>query len=121
MELELSVDGKPTAMKLTPVEAVKKMREDAGYSNLFKANVISGLGKDTGGTPGTHGTVDIKNMPINRLDEQRDREIMGSAWEVGFAHDMVISTVTFSQAEFSAGPIAVSPIVTSILHDGIAV
>jgi len=62
VELELSVDGKPTAMKLTPVEAVKKMREDAGYSNLFKANVISGLGKDTGGTPGTHGTVDIKNM-----------------------------------------------------------
>ena len=58
---------------------------------------------------------------VDRLDEQRDREIMGIAWEVGFAHDMVISTVTFSQGEFTAGPLAVSPIVTSILHDGVAV
>jgi predicted nucleotidyltransferase len=58
---------------------------------------------------------------VDRLDEQRDREIIGIAWEVGFAHDVVISTVTFSQAEFAAGPLAVSPIVTSILHDGVVV
>jgi uncharacterized protein len=58
---------------------------------------------------------------VDRLDEQRDREIIGIAWEVGFAHDVVISTVTFSQNEFVTGPLAVSPIVTSILHDGVAV
>ena len=58
---------------------------------------------------------------VDRLDEQRDREISGIAWEVGFVNDVVISTVTFSRQEFAAGPLAVSPIVTSILHDGIAV
>jgi uncharacterized protein len=58
---------------------------------------------------------------VDQLDDRRDREIIGIAWEVGFAHDMVISTATFSQGEFTAGPLAVSPIVTSILHDGVAV
>jgi predicted nucleotidyltransferase len=58
---------------------------------------------------------------LDQLDEQRDREISDIAWEVGFAHDMVISTVTFSRQEFTTGPLAVSPIVASILHDGVAV
>ena len=58
---------------------------------------------------------------VDQLDDERDRGIIGIAWEVGFAHDVVISTVTFSRAEFTAGPLAVSPIVTSIVHDGVAV
>jgi uncharacterized protein len=58
---------------------------------------------------------------VERLDEQLDREISGMAWEVGFARDVVISTVTFSRREFNTGPLATSPIVTSILHDGVAV
>jgi uncharacterized protein len=58
---------------------------------------------------------------VDRLDEERDRELSGIAWEVGFAHDVILSTVTFSRQEFTAGPLAVSPIVNSILHDGVAV
>ena len=58
---------------------------------------------------------------VDRLDDERDRGIIGIAWEVGFAHDVVISTVTFSREEFTAGPLAASPIVTSIVHDGVAV
>ncbi len=58
---------------------------------------------------------------VDQLDEEQDREISGIAWEVGFAKDIVISTVTFSRQEFTTGPLAVSPIVTSILHDGVAV
>ena len=45
----------------------------------------------------------------------------GIAWEVGFSRDIVISTLTFSQQEFAAGPLAASPIVTSILQEGVAV
>jgi vacuolar-type H+-ATPase subunit I/STV1 len=73
--IEVTVDGKPTgeyqvvvemevegkSVKLPPAEAVKKMKEDASYSNLFKANVVSGLGKDTSAS-GTTGKVDLKHL-----------------------------------------------------------
>jgi hypothetical protein len=58
--VEIEVEGKPT--KMTPADAVKKLRDQPEWSNLFKANVVSGLGKDTGATPGANGKIDVKNM-----------------------------------------------------------
>lgn len=57
---------------------------------------------------------------LDQLDEARDREIMAAAWEVGFAHDVVVSTLTFSAEEFSTGPLAQSPIVQVIRREGVA-
>jgi len=57
---------------------------------------------------------------VDELDEARDREITTAAWEVGFAAGVVISTLTFSRDEFTAGPLASSPIVREIRRNGVA-
>ena len=58
---------------------------------------------------------------IDRLDDAKDREIMSAAWEVGFARDVVISTVTFSWEEFTAGPLTESSFLRAIHRDGVAI
>lgn len=57
---------------------------------------------------------------LDELTEDRDRQIISIAWETGFEHEAVISTITFSQAEFSSGPLARSPIVARIREEGVA-
>lgn len=57
---------------------------------------------------------------VDSLDEKKDREIMGLAWEVGFAHDVLISTVTFSSDELASGPMSESPIIRKIESEGVA-
>ena len=57
---------------------------------------------------------------ISSLDEAADQEIIGMAWEVGFAHDVLISTVTFSAEEFTESPLSHSPLVQAIQRDGVA-
>ena len=56
---------------------------------------------------------------VDRLDEAGDEQIMSAAWETGFAADVVISTVTFSRDQFTAGPLAHSPLVQAIQRDGV--
>lgn len=57
---------------------------------------------------------------VNRLDDEVDRVIMGIAWEVGFEHDVIISTVTYSKEEFEIGPCSESTLVHNILNEGVA-
>ena len=57
---------------------------------------------------------------VSDLNDATDREIMSFAWEVGFEHDVVISTVTFSIDEFTRGPLTESPLVRAIRRDGVA-
>jgi len=40
------------------------------------------------------------------------------AWEVGFEHDIHLSTIVFSEKEFEQGPVSVSPLIDSILREG---
>jgi len=42
------------------------------------------------------------------------------AWEVGFGHDLHISTVVFSSKDFEKGPISASPLMNTIRSEGIA-
>ena len=55
------------------------------------------------------------------LDDAADRYIMDCAWEAGFANDVVISTVTYSRQEFEEGPCSASPLVQTVLREGLAV
>jgi predicted nucleotidyltransferase len=57
---------------------------------------------------------------LRALDEAIDETIMGIAWEIGFEHDVVISTVTYSEEEFERGPCSASGLVRSIREDGLA-
>jgi hypothetical protein len=48
-----------------PDEIVKRMKEISKYANLFKSNVVSGLGANsaTGGlTPGSNGRIDVRKL-----------------------------------------------------------
>ncbi len=42
------------------------------------------------------------------------------AWEVGFEHERLISTVVFSRANFESGPISASTLVANIHREGVA-
>ncbi|MBI4620940.1 MAG: nucleotidyltransferase domain-containing protein [Desulfobacterales bacterium] len=57
---------------------------------------------------------------VKRLDDLVDRAIMDIAWQVGFEHDIIISTVTYSQQEFETGPCSKSTLVQNVLSAGVA-
>jgi predicted nucleotidyltransferase len=42
------------------------------------------------------------------------------AWEVGFAHDLHLSTIVISEEKFSHGPISASPLLDTIRNEGVA-
>ena len=57
---------------------------------------------------------------VDELDEAADKAIMRIAWRVGFDHDLLISTVTYSGDEFGRGPLAASPLVRTVREEGVA-
>ncbi|MBF0310673.1 MAG: nucleotidyltransferase domain-containing protein [Magnetococcales bacterium] len=52
---------------------------------------------------------------LDRATEDRIREI---AWEEGFAHGLVISVLCYASGEFFSGPRSASPLVRTILREG---
>ncbi|HPD14839.1 MAG TPA: nucleotidyltransferase domain-containing protein [Planctomycetota bacterium] len=72
---------------------------------------------------GTHGEFSDLDLCVvaPRLDDAADRYIMDCAWDAGFAHDLVITTVTYSREEFEDGPCSASPLVQSIQLEGLVV
>ena len=75
--------GKPIKTLRTPSEAVKRMKELTGtYGNLFRANVVSGVGQGaaTGGVlSGKTGQIDIENLPPEQYRKIRKErpELLG--------------------------------------------
>ncbi len=67
----------------TPEEAVKRMKEVPElYGNLFKANVVSGIGSNsaTGGlAPGARGQIDLRRLTPQQYREIREKnpELLG--------------------------------------------
>lgn len=43
-----------------------------------------------------------------------------AAWEAGFEADRIVTTVVFERQAFEEGPQSISPLVTSILREGVA-
>lgn len=54
------------------------------------------------------------------LDRNAWEEISDMAWEVGFEHGLLISTVKFDQEAFERGVPSESPLVRTILREGVA-
>jgi hypothetical protein len=66
----------------SPSEIVKRMKELGDYANLFKSNVVSGLGANsaTGGlTSGVSGPIDIRNLTPEQYKKIREEnpELLG--------------------------------------------
>ena len=57
---------------------------------------------------------------LDRLDAAADETLSNIAWEVGFAHDRVITVLPFSQEDFERGPFSESGLVDAIRREGIA-
>lgn len=42
------------------------------------------------------------------------------AWEIGFNHDLHLSTIVVSEDDFERGPVSASPLINAIRSEGIA-
>lgn len=60
-------------------------------------------------------------LEVESLDRDIEELISDIAWEVGFAHHLVISPLVFSRDEIENGPLKVSPIVQSITDEGVRI
>lgn len=75
--------GEPITTTRTPQEAVKRMKElPEIYGNLFKSNVVSGIGSNssTGGViPGAKGKIDVSKLTPQQYREIREKtpELLG--------------------------------------------
>ena len=61
----------------TPSEAVKRMTEIAEFQNLFRKNVVSGVGGNSaigGLTPGSNGRIDVRNLTPDQYQKVQSRE-----------------------------------------------
>lgn len=60
--------GKPTITQWTPMEAIERLKEL--QPNLFKSNVVSGVGGNSttgGATPGANGQIDPKDLSTEQF------------------------------------------------------
>jgi hypothetical protein len=57
---------------------------------------------------------------VDGLDRTIWQSISDIAWEVGFQHDILITTVKFSRQQFEKSPCVASPLIHNILTEGIA-
>ena len=58
---------------------------------------------------------------VNSLEPTVKKTISHIAWEVGFTHERLITTVKYSRDQFNQGPCAISPLVQTIRREGVAV
>lgn len=94
-------------------ELAEKMRQEYPCSRIW------GFGSHARGTATDESDLDIcvvlpEVHPADRL------AVSDMAWEVGFAHDLHISTIVLSEKDFEQGPVSASPLVGTIRSQGIA-
>lgn len=68
--------GEAIIAQMTPDEAIIRMKQlPEKYGNLFKANVVSGVGgtSNTGAMPGANGRVDVKKLTVEQYKELRKK------------------------------------------------
>lgn len=57
---------------------------------------------------------------VESLDHAIWKTISRIAWQIGFKHDVLITTVKYSRQQFEASPRSASPFLQAILREGIA-
>ena len=58
---------------------------------------------------------------VDSLEPSVKKTISYIAWEIGFYHERLITTVKYSRDQFDQGPCSISPLVQTIRCEGIAV
>lgn len=67
----------PVMTQRTPAEAVKRMKEVPKSANLFKSNIVAGVGAGNatgGGTPGSNGLVDVRKLTTEQYMKLRKEQ-----------------------------------------------
>ncbi len=87
--------------------------------SMYPKARIWAFGSYVGGEATVESDLDIcVVIPQMQLD---DRLVISDiAWEVGFAHDLHLSTIVVSEEKFEQGPIAASPLLEAIRNEGVA-
>jgi uncharacterized protein len=80
---------------------------------------IWAFGSRVKGTATQESDLDVC-VVLSTLSRATDHEIMDVAWHIGFDHEVVISTVTYSTEEFEHGPCSQSSLVHNILTQGVS-
>ena len=101
-------------------------REDQGVLTELAARIrgrfpgarVWAYGSRAHGTAAWDSDFDVCII-LQQVDQEIDRWIRDTAWEVGFANDRVITTVVMDKEEFEHGPNSESTLVGNILQEGV--
>jgi predicted nucleotidyltransferase len=64
---------------------------------------------------------DLDICVVIRQMRSNDRlRVSDLAWEIGFEHDLHLSTIVISEKDFQQGPVSVSPLLDTIRREGVA-
>ncbi len=85
---------------------------------IFPDASVMAFGSRAKGNPAVNSDLDVC-VVVETLNDEVDQIIMDQAWEVGIENDIIISTITYNRAEFEDGVVSHSPIVKTILKEGI--
>jgi predicted nucleotidyltransferase len=86
---------------------------------VYPKALVWAFGSYVRGTATAESDLDIcVVIPQMRPDDRL--AISDMAWEVGFAHDLHLSTVVISEKDFEQGPISASPLLETIRSEGLA-
>ncbi len=81
--------------------------------------LVRAFGSTVKGTSTSESDLDVC-VVIPQMQPDDRIAISDIAWEVGFAHDLHLSTIVISTQDFTHGPASVSPLLASIRTEGLA-
>ena len=81
---------------------------------------IWAFGSRVKGTATKESDLDVC-VVVHSKNDAIKRSIRNVSWQVGFDNNLVIATIIYSDEEFECGPCSFSPIVKTILREGVTV
>ncbi len=60
-------------------------------------------------------------LVLDHVDERIQKDISRIAWEVGFEHDRIITTVDYTREQLENSPLRASPFVRTVQDEGISI
>ncbi len=108
-------------------ENIRMNRHDKRIFTQFAESVrqqfpgagIWAFGSRVKGTATQESDLDVC-IVLGQSNLEIDRAVREIAWEVGFEHDVLISSVIYSREAFENGPCSQSSLVHRILEEGVA-
>ena len=104
---------------ISPSDQVILEELASNIRSRFPTARVWAFGSRARGNAGEDSDLDIC-VVLETLDRTNWKTISDIAWEVGFQHEVLITTVKFSRQQFEESPCVASPLIHNILTEGIA-